>query len=44
MVIGDTTFATDGNIEFQGNNDLWMNSLNWIEGGRQAEVISAATA
>ena len=41
VVIGDTTFATDGNIEFQGNNDLWMNSLNWIEGGRQAEVISA---
>lgn len=41
VVIGDATFATDGNIEFQGNNDLWMNSLNWIEGGRQAEVISA---
>ena len=41
MVIGDTTFATDGNIEFQGNNDLWMNSINWIEGGRISEVISA---
>ena len=41
VVIGDTTFATDGNIEFQGNNDLWMNSLNWIEGGRISEVISA---
>ncbi len=41
VVIGDTTFATDGNIEFQGNNDLWMNSLNWIEGARQNEVISA---
>ena len=41
VIVGDASFATDGNIEYQGNSYLWMNSLNWIEGGRQTEVIAA---
>ncbi len=41
VVVGDVTFATDGNIEFQGNNDFFMNSINWIAGDRESDVISA---
>ncbi len=41
VLVGDVTFATDGNIEFQGNNDFFMNSINWIAGGRESDVIAA---
>lgn len=40
VVIGDSTFATDGNISVQANSDLLVNSVNWLQGDREAEIIS----
>ena len=40
VAIGDANFACDGNLTMQGNGDLWINSVNWLSGGREAEIIA----
>ncbi len=40
VVIGDSNFATDASLPLQGNADLLINSVNWLNGGREAEIIS----
>ncbi len=40
IIIGDTDFALDGNLSLQANGDLFINSVNWLAGGRETEIIS----
>lgn len=39
VVLGDATFACDGNITVQANGDLLLNSVNWLHGSREGELI-----
>lgn len=38
VAVGDTDFASNGFFGWQGNGDLFLNSVNWLAG--QAELIS----
>lgn len=40
VVLGDATFACDGNVTVQANGDLLLNSVNWLLGGRERELIT----
>jgi ABC-type uncharacterized transport system involved in gliding motility auxiliary subunit len=40
VVIGDTNFIANGNISMQANGDLFINSVNWLAGGRETEIIA----
>ncbi|MEA4854654.1 MAG: GldG family protein [Christensenella sp.] len=40
VVIGDSNFMTDGNLSMQGNGDLFINSVDWLQGGRESSVIA----
>ena len=40
VVIGNSSFAYDGSIEVQANRDLWINSVNWLQGDRTGQVIA----
>ncbi len=41
VVIGNSSFAYDGSIEVQANRDLWVNCINWLQGGRDNQVIAS---
>ncbi len=41
VVIGNSAFAYDGNIEVQANRDLFLNCVLWLSGSREADVISS---
>ena len=41
VVIGNASFAYDGNIEVQANSDLWVNTITWLTGDRDVEAIAA---
>lgn len=41
VVIGNSAFACDGNIEVQANRELFLNSTLWLSGSREADVISS---
>ena len=41
VVIGNSSFAYDGNIEVQANRDLFLNSINWLQGGRESDLIAS---
>ncbi|MEA5003507.1 MAG: GldG family protein [Christensenella sp.] len=40
VVIGDSNFMTDGNLEMQGNSNLFINSVDWLNGGRDSAMIA----
>lgn len=40
VVIGDSNFMTDGNLAMQGNGDLFINSVDWLQGGRESSLIA----
>lgn len=40
VVLGDSTFAQNGNVTAQANGDLLVNSVNWLHGSRDTELIS----
>jgi len=41
VVIGNSSYAYDGNIEAQANRDLFLNSVLWLTGNRGSEVIAS---
>ncbi|MEG0251095.1 MAG: GldG family protein [Christensenellaceae bacterium] len=41
VVIGNGSFAYDGNIEVQANRELFVNSVNWLLGDRENDVIAS---
>jgi len=41
VVIGNASFAYDGNIEAQANGDLWVNAITWLAGDRSVDNIAA---
>lgn len=41
VVIGNSAFALDGNIEVQANRNLFLNSVLWLTGSRETDVISS---
>lgn len=41
VIIGNATFIYDGNVEVQGNLDLFMNTINFLQGDRGEELIAA---
>lgn len=41
VVIGNSSFAHDGNIEVQANRELFMNCALWLAGNREPEVIAS---
>ena len=41
VVIGNSSFAYDGNIEVQANRDLFLNCVNWLQGGRDSDLIAS---
>jgi hypothetical protein len=43
IVIGDSDFISATNIKVQANGDLFLNSMNWLLGGRESEVITGKT-
>ncbi len=40
VIIGDSNFATNEVINMQANSDLFINSVNWLTGGREADIIA----
>lgn len=40
VVIGDSDFIKDGNFHVQANADLFTNSVNWLLGGRDSDIIA----
>lgn len=41
VIVGNSSFAYDGNIEIQANRDFFLNSALWLIGNREPEVISS---
>lgn len=41
VVIGNSSFAHDGNIEAQANRDLFVNSISWLQGDRNSDIIAS---
>lgn len=41
VVIGNSSFAYDGNIQVQANRDLFTNIISWLLGDRGGDVISS---
>lgn len=41
VVIGNSAFSYDGNIEVQANRDFFLNCVLWLSGSREADVISS---
>ncbi len=41
VIIGNGSFAYDGNIEVQANRELFMNSINWLMGNRDSDIIAS---
>ena len=41
VIIGNASFIHDGNVEVQGNLDLFINTINFLQGDRAAELIAA---
>lgn len=41
VIIGNGSFAYDGNIEAQANRDFFLNSALWLVGNRESEVIAS---
>lgn len=39
VVFGDSNFMTDGNFDMQANAQLFMNSVDWLLGGRDTDTI-----
>lgn len=40
VVLGDSTFTLNGNVSVQANGNLLVNSVNWLNGSRDTELIS----
>lgn len=40
VVLGDSSFMVNGNVTAQANADLFLNSVNWLLGGRDSEIIA----
>jgi hypothetical protein len=43
VVVGDSDFMTEGNINAQANGDLFLNIMNWLLRGRENELIAGKT-
>ena len=43
VVIGDSDFAAQDNITAQANGDLLVNSINWLLGNREGELVAGKT-
>lgn len=41
VVIGNSSFSQDGNIEVQANRELFVNCVLWLTGDRETEVIAS---
>jgi hypothetical protein len=41
VVVGNSAFAYDGNIEAQANRDFFLNCAFWLSGSRDTDVISS---
>jgi hypothetical protein len=43
IVAGDSDFAGSGNISAQANGSLFLNMLNWLQGGRLSALVPGKT-
>jgi len=43
VIVGNSSFALDGNIEVQANRNFFLNSASWLAGERKSEVIPSKT-
>lgn len=41
VVIGNSSFAYDGNLEAQANRNLFLNSVSWLQGDRNSDIIAS---
>lgn len=43
VVVGNSSFALDGNIEVQANRDFFLNCASWLVGESKSDVIASKT-
>ena len=43
VVVGNSSFAIDGNIEVQANRDFFLNCASWLVGENKSDVIVSKT-
>jgi ABC-2 type transport system permease protein len=43
VVVGDSDFVMENNVNAQANGDFFLNTMNWLLGGRETEIIAGKT-